>query len=148
MTTREKQLVLRQWQTFLKYGCKWEHFTDTLYGHLTLHCSFVAHYDKRGFYADYFTSGDDRARFLSQFDKRNAKWGGAGCEIPPSVEYGMTDWARGDYADINLVMIEVASEYIPSLIAESKARQREADIAKAEALLDKYGIKLQRFPME
>jgi len=142
MTAEEKQLVLKQWLTFLKHGCKWEHFTKRLYHHLIQHCSFIAHYDRSGFYADYFETGDDRAKFLSQFDKRKAA-PFSGRNIPRSVEYGTIYWAEDDYADINLAMIEAASGYIPALLKESAIQQRAADIAEAKALLAKHGIALE-----
>ncbi len=106
MTAKEKELVLKQWERFLKNGLKWEDFTDRLYKHLTLHCSFIAHYSREGFFNTYFTEGDMVVQFLSQFDNRNTEPNG----VPESIEYGMTDWATDEcYEDINMAMIEVAS---------------------------------------
>ena len=70
MSTREKALVLKAWVRFLKNGLRPEDFSDRLYTHLMLHCSFIAHYNRAGFYATYFENGEDTRRFLSQFDKR------------------------------------------------------------------------------
>lgn len=138
MSAAEKERVLKQWERFLKGGLKWEQFNKALYEHLILHCSFIAHYNRAGFYSTYFESGDGIAAFLSQFDRRNADF--TGC--PVSVEYGMTDWAKGDYEDINKAMIETATKYIPELLREAKLRQENADIAQAKALLAKHGINL------
>ena len=41
ISTAEKELTLSAWKTFLKHGCKLEHFTERLYHHLTQHCSFM-----------------------------------------------------------------------------------------------------------
>ena len=144
MTAKEKELVLKQWETFLRHGCQWKHFTKRLYDHLTLHCSFIAHYDRWGFYCWYFGSGDHRANFFSQFDARNATVNARGEVIAPpkSFEYGMTYWAEGDYADLNLAMIEVATKYIPVLLEEAQDQQRKADIRTARLLLAKHGITL------
>ena len=109
LSAREKAQVLKQWETFLKYGCKKEHFTKLLYNHLTTHCSFIAHYDLHGFYATYFEEGEDTVRFLSQFDNSQG--------IPRSVEYGMTGWITNDeYYDINIAMCQIAVRYIPTLV--------------------------------
>jgi hypothetical protein len=54
MSAKEKEVVLNAWTRFLKNGCKFQDFTDALYRHLTLHCSFIAHYDRLGFYEFYF----------------------------------------------------------------------------------------------
>jgi hypothetical protein len=136
MTAEDKKKVLKHWETFLKNGCPREHFTKDLYHHLTLHCSFIAHYDIHGFYATYFESGDDTIHFLSQFDNRKG--------IPRSIEYGMTYWITDpDYYDINIAMCQVAQKYLDTLIAAAKASQRETDIARARSLLTKHGLKSQ-----
>lgn len=136
MSAAEKMKVLRQWELFLKSGCTWEKFTKALYEHLHLHCSFIAHYDRAGFYSTYFESGDDMAHFLSQFDQRQAQ----ACGIPLSIEYGMTYWATGDYADINMAMIQVASKYIPQLTEIAQNHQKDVDVARAMALFKKHGL--------
>ncbi len=134
MSASEKRRVLKQWETFLKYGCKKEHFTKPLYHHLIQHCSFIAHYDLHGFYSTYFRAGEDTARFLSQFDNSNG--------IPKSVEYGMTYWITGqDFYDINIAMCHVATKYIAGLTAEARNQQREADVLRARSLLAKHGLK-------
>ena len=64
MSAKNKALVAKQWETFLKYGLKWEHFTDKLYEHLHLHCGFIAHYNRQGFHCEYFNSAVDTERFF------------------------------------------------------------------------------------
>jgi len=146
MTADEKRLVLKQWETFLKHGCKDGHFTNRLYKHLINNCSFIAHYDRWGFFAEYFgRHNGGKSRFLSQFDRRNAIFNARGEEIAPpkSFEYGMTCWAEGEYADINNAMIDIAGKYIPQLLADANDQQRQADIATARVLLGKHGIRLE-----
>jgi hypothetical protein len=130
MSAREKELVLKAWVRFLKNGLGFRDFTRRLYEHLHLHCQFIAHYDRAGFYATYFERGEDTVRFLSQFDKRGA------CR---SVEYGMMSWQTGEYEDLARAMVEEASPYIPKLIEQAQAREREADLAEAQRLLAKHG---------
>lgn len=137
MNTEEKARVLKQWETFLKYGCQEKHFTKPLYHHLINHCSFIAHYDRAGFYATYFESGEDTTHFLTQFD---------GSKGPPrSIEYGRTDWIAGgndvssEYYDINTAMCQIAVKYISGLTNQAKKRQEKADINEARRLLSKHG---------
>jgi hypothetical protein len=134
MSGREKELVLKAWVRFLRNGLRWEDFTRRLYEHLHLHCQFIAHYNRAGFYETYFERGEDTVRFLSQFDKRGE------CR---SVEYGMTIWQTGDYGDLARAMIEEASAYVPKLIEQAQAREREADLAEAQRLLRKHGRELR-----
>lgn len=142
MNAREKEQVLKGWERFLKNGLQAKDFTKPLYNHLIQHCSFIAHYDRGGFYATYFSTGDGIQDFLAQFDKRNAE----PCGVPKSVEYGMTYWATGeDYADINKTMIEVASRYIPGLLDRAGRQQEDADIAEARRLLARHKIALVNF---
>ena len=139
MTAAEKERVLRNWESFLKSGLKWDRFTPLLYHHLMQHCSFIAHYDRAGFYSTYFADGDGKAQFLSQFDPRNAGPDG----IPPSTEYGASWWCTGDYEDVNRRMISVAATYIPMLLLEAEAEQRTSDLAKARALLVRHGYEMK-----
>lgn len=134
MTAKEKERVLKQWNTFLKYGCQAKHFTKPLYHHLIQHCSFIAHYDRAGFYATYFEEGEDTANFLSQFDNRNG--------IPNSIEYRMTYWYTDpEYNDLNSEMCRIASKYIDLLTGIAAARQKEVDILRARTLLAKHNLK-------
>jgi len=136
MPAAEKRKVLRHWELFLKSGLQREKFTKPLYDHLIQHCSFIAHYDRWGFYSTYFENGDDTVAFLSQFDDRKG--------IPKSIEYGMTYWLTGEeYYDINSEMVRLASKYVPVLIQQAKNRQKEADVAQARALLAKHGVDLE-----
>jgi hypothetical protein len=134
MSAREKGLVLKAWVRFLGNGLRFEDFSRRLYEHLHLHCSFIAHYDRAGFYRTYFENGEDTVRFLSQFDKRGES---------RSVEYGGQWWLEGDYGDLARAMIEEASPYIPKLIEEAQGRQREADLAEARRLAAKHGHELR-----
>ncbi len=68
MSAAQKITVLRAWIRFLKRGLRFDQFTKALYDHLIQHCSFIAHYDRAGFYSHYFEFGDSTAFFLSQFD--------------------------------------------------------------------------------
>lgn len=139
MTAKEKNMVLKQWRTFLKNGCKWDHFTDRLYKHLTLHCSFIAHYNRLGFYETYFQSGSDRLHFFSQFDLSQ---GGV------SVEYGMTIWRKGEYEDINTAMCKVFAEFCELLEdqatlnhlheAEVELQQVQEKVNRARAARSRY----------
>ena len=131
LSARDKTLVLKVWVRFLKNGLRFEDFSDRLYKHLTLHCSFIAHYSRYGFYAEYFERGEDIARFLTQFDDRGE------CR---SVEYGGSWWFHGEYADINEAMIADGTKYIPALLERASASQRDADIAEAQRLLAKHDV--------
>jgi hypothetical protein len=130
MSAREKGLVLKGWVRFLKLGLRFEDFSRRLYEHLHLHCQFIAHYDRAGFYQTYFEKGEDTQQFLSQFDKRGE------CR---SVEYGMRSWLEGEYGDLAKAMVEEASTHIPALLEKAQARQREADLAEAQRLFAKHG---------
>src|SRR5437879_1210798 len=134
MSSRDKELVLKAWVRFLRNGLRFEDFSRRLYEHLHLHCGFIAHYDRAGFYRTYFEKGEDTVRFLSQFDERGE------CR---SIEYGMMSWLEGDYGDLARAMIEEASPYIPKLIENAQARQHEADLAEARKLLTKHGHELR-----
>jgi len=135
MTAKEKEKVLKQWNLFMKSECAREKFTKSIYNHLSLHCSFIAHYDINGFYSTYFTEPENTLRFLTQFDTRNG--------IPRSIEYGWIIWYTDpDYNDINSEMCRIATQYIPAMEEKLKEIQKNLDIARAAQLLGKHGLTL------
>lgn len=104
MTADEKEHVFEDWMRFLgplaleaPVDKIWKAFTATLYNHLIQHCSFIAHYDRQGFYQVYFAQPTPTVRFLRQFDRDTGNL---------SCEYGGTWWLSGDYADINRAMCD------------------------------------------
>lgn len=132
MTAKDKELVLKAWEKFLKNGCRREDFTDRLYHHLTLHCEFVSHYDASGFYGVYF--GENALATAQFFGMFNPDGEGH------SVEYGYTHWLEGDYEDINQAMRQVSKPYITDLIAKARKQGRERDLLEAKRLLEKHNI--------
>ena len=135
LSAKEKVQVLKAWKRFLESGCRRDYFTEAVYKHLTLHCCFIAHFNRAGFYDTYFEHGDDLAHFLTQFD--NSKG------IPQSIEYGAIWWyADSRYNDINAEMCRIAMPLIPALTGRAKAEQRAEDIEHARRLLAKHGIKV------
>jgi hypothetical protein len=134
---REKALVLRDWERFLpvlKENDPLEHiyqrFTDRLYKHLTLHCSYIAHYDRNGFIGTYFTDPEDTPKFLQQFDKDKDH---------ASYEYGMTYWLTGDSEDINEAMCDVfegQKRDIYETLTKRTLRKKQEQIVKLRQELD------------
>ncbi|MBI4258305.1 MAG: hypothetical protein HY619_05055 [Thaumarchaeota archaeon] len=133
LTAKEKAIVLKQWKRFIENGLRFEDFTERLYKHLHLHCSFIAHFSRGGFYATYFENPEHTIRFLHQFDT------GFGCK---SIEYGGQWWIQGDYADINKAMCDTIDSYKADLYVKLSAKARENDIEKARSLLAKHGLSI------
>jgi len=129
MTIREKELVLKSWIRFLKNGLRLQDFTNRLYQHLHLHCGFIAHYNRLGFYETYFTNGEDTIKFLSRFDERLPSGNGR-------------LWTSGDYEDLAKAMMAVAAPYLPTLLEAAQGQQRSADLAEAERLAAKHGVEV------
>ncbi|HET6843516.1 MAG TPA: hypothetical protein VFK06_17825 [Candidatus Angelobacter sp.] len=134
MSAAEKKNVLRAWIRFLKSKCARSQFTEPLYHHLVQHCSFIAHFDRHGFYSFYF----DRItpalfRLLDQFDVR----------LPgSSAEYGSTYWLSDSAtgADLNRAMREAAAPYLAGLRLGFEEMGRQSDISAATLVLARYGL--------
>jgi len=109
MTSKEKELVLKNWETFFKYGLQRKHFTKRLYDHLHLHCGFIAHYNIHGFYSTYFEAGQDTQRFFEHF-----------CNHTTTV----------DYDDLHTAMREVYNKYRDTI-----RKQTEDDVTERLKLL-------------
>ena len=69
MTAQQKRRVLGDWVRFFAGGMRSEQFTKRLYEHLIQHCSYIAHYSRRGFFETYFADPEALQRFLDQFDR-------------------------------------------------------------------------------
>jgi len=130
MTGEAKRRVLRQWVRFVKSGFDARHFTKSLYEHLIQHCSFIAHYNRSGFYAVYFVDPSATQRFLDQFDRSKD------CL---SVEYGYAWWINNeDYRDINGAMVDAAAELLPTLrhmLRDRETAQARQELEQAERRL-------------
>jgi len=136
MTAGAKRKLLSHWQRFLESGLEWNAFRKAIYEHLHLHCEFIAHYNREGFFSVYF--GDEPAKtcaFLRQFDPD-----GDG----KSVDYGLVYWITSDdYGDVNQAMREIARPHIQRLTEQACQREREQDFATIKRLLAKHGIDLE-----
>jgi len=90
LTADEKMKILKNWIIFLKALANGEQmkmtidkygneipiaflkFTDRIYKHLSLHCGFIAHYNRFGFFSTYF-NGDETN--LHTFFENIESWG-------------------------------------------------------------------------
>lgn len=148
MTAKEKELVLKQWKKFVaKIEEVWSKeqivqtdleglyntFTKRIYDQLHLHCSFIAHFSRDGFFSTYFVDPEDLINFLHQFDED--------CDYT-SIEYGM-EWISGDYADLNIEMCKVVGEHKEKLYDVLSRHAKNDDIEEAKKLLSKHGIAVE-----
>jgi hypothetical protein len=111
MSAEQKRKVLRTWKRFLNNGCAKSQFTEGLYHHLTQHCSFIAHFDRLGFYNFYFERiTSDLFRFFDQFDPQKPGI---------SAEYGTTHWLSAHHTggDLNHAMREAAGPCLQGIAA-------------------------------
>ena len=137
MTAVDKDKVYRHWLAFVRTLARGEAserlFTKDLYNHLIQHCSFIAHYDRDGFFETYFSDPKDVCRFISQFDKERGA---------VSIEYG-GGWVELEgHGDINNSMVEAATPLAPAIYECFKIAEREKDIEAARILLGKYGLRV------
>lgn len=85
--------IIHQWQRFLQtlaesYSDKERlrrAFTKLLYSHLINRCSFIAHWDRQGFFDYYFMTPMATRQFIGQFDSWRNPDG-------ISAEFGFTYW--------------------------------------------------------
>ena len=131
MTAKEKELVCRQWRTFVEGGFQRKHFTNRIYQHLSLHCSFIAHYDINGFYDVYFSNDRlNTLRFIEQFTTGK------------SAEMGMDYWIGGDYADLNPAMMEIMQINADKLTTKLSNNIQTEELGYAQKIAGKYGMTL------
>jgi len=134
MSAQEKNRVLQAWKRFLKSGCEKTQFSEGLYHHLSQHCSFIAHYDRHGFYDFYF--GQITTNLFHFFDQFDPLLPGI------SAEYGTTHWLSefNTGADLNHAMRTTAGPYLESLRQRFREEQRQCEITAANVILARYGL--------
>jgi hypothetical protein len=115
MTAKEKELVLKAWERFLRHGLHKDHFTRRLYEHLHLHCGFIAHYNSDGFYSEYFEAGQDTERFFEHFCSYTAQ------------NFG----AYAEYDDLHIAMRQAFDRHKANIMA-----QAEQDVNRKIAVLE------------
>jgi hypothetical protein len=103
MSAADKATVYAAWIRFVNSGFKRSQFTKALYRHLTLHCSFIAHYNLDCFYNLYFTNSDLMDRFTNQF---LTGYAAEGCFSTMWIKGG-NDYCEQFY-DINNAMVRYA----------------------------------------
>lgn len=66
-TAKDKALAVKGFLRFVESGFSGAKFTDRVYKFLHVHLSFIAHFDRAGFFTMYFTSEDGLAEFVEDF---------------------------------------------------------------------------------
>jgi hypothetical protein len=123
MSAAEKEKVLKAFKRFVKSGFAWTSFSKALYEHLYLHCGFIAHYNRDGFWDYHFHNfsrrnewDDERVQeFLIAFIDRDAeyKFGDRFCAESRVEGIGKAiPFYNRDYLDINLAMSDVVKEWL------------------------------------
>lgn len=139
MTATEKEKIAAQYRRFLKrllsgyheeipdsggdyngtLTIAWNVFTDALYRHLHLHCGFIAHYNRRGFYYTYFVQPESTLSFL---------------------EHMARPMPYNEYDDLNENMMNATKDAMPFFRAMLTESAKDRDLALAAALRSKWGV--------
>ncbi len=113
LSAEEKFKVLKQWEIFVNSGFLHERFTRNIYEHLHLHCGYIAHYDRGGYYYTFWN--DEILRYAA---KNN-------CVLSP-VPGIFYEWkrflkqftVRGDYSDINTAMMIILKAVLVRVVGK------------------------------
>lgn len=126
MTAAEKARVAKQWERFLADNMSADKFTKALYEHLHGHCNHIAHYDRGGFYAEWFSTPERRIEFMQQWAR--------------DYQSGRFGWGAGrDYDDLHAVMFDSLVKHADRLAALARHAEEEnlrEHIARSQAKLD------------
>ncbi|HJE03606.1 MAG TPA: hypothetical protein K8U92_06975, partial [Aliarcobacter thereius] len=75
MSAAEKTQIYKNFVTFLNNHFKESSFKKNLYEHLHLHCGFIAHYNIKGFYSEYFTTAARFQKIALDFTSKPSEYG-------------------------------------------------------------------------
>lgn len=75
LSAAQKKRVFASFVRLLESGFEVKHFSKALYEHLSLHCGFIAHFNRETFFAVRFASPEGRAQTLATLASRGgSKW--------------------------------------------------------------------------
>lgn len=116
LSADQKRKILKQWTSFIKNGFPENLFTNAIYEHLHLHCGYIAHYDRSGFYVEYWGA---HARDLHRHAKEDAFI----LRSIPTAFYNWKSFLRqfttwGEYRDINTAMMAVLKSELEVLLKD------------------------------
>ncbi len=101
-TAADKRKILKTWQRFIRSGFTEEKFTQRLYSFIHMHCGFIAHYSRSGFYATYFETVPAFLEFWGRFTGVDTFMG-----VPLRVYSG---WGAATGHDLVLAMLDYAEQ--------------------------------------
>jgi hypothetical protein len=65
-TAQDKARFASQFQRFVQSDFAAQHFTDRFYRRLSMTFAHIAHYNRDGFWSEFFTTTADKVRFIEQ----------------------------------------------------------------------------------
>lgn len=112
-TAQDKAAFAKQFVRFVESDFGAQHFTEMFYRRLSNTFGHIAHYDRGGFWAEFFTTTADKVRFLEQ----TLEWP---CYGDPAwtycdVERAVQEWLRAE---------AVLDQYRQRLAEETEAAER------------------------
>lgn len=137
----EKRKILKQWSAFVKKGFTETLFTNSVYDHLHLHCGYIAHYNKHGYYDEYWGA---YARDLH----RHAKDDHSSLRPIPAAFHNWKSFILqfniwGDYTDISTAMMIVLKTELECLEKDVLKEARDHFEADASNLYQLYLMEKQ-----
>lgn len=129
MSVGQKKRVLRQWGRFIEKGFSFELFTDAIYQHLSLHCGFIAHYNRSGFYSTYWN------RDFVAFSRKT----GMLLRPVPNVFFNWEQFLSsfqcwGDWAPIGASMLHALKTHLASTVRDLEREVKETFMHDLERL--------------
>lgn len=121
---QDKAAFAKQFIRFVQSDFAAQRFTDKFYRRLSNTFGHIAHYNRGGFWAEFFTTTADKVRFL-EMTLRHPCYGDPAWTYS-DVERALQAWLRAD---------ETLERYRQRLAEESEAGER-AELARLQA---KYG---------
>src|SRR5574344_217908 len=75
MTASEKTKIYKAFVSFLNNHFKESNFKKNLYEHFHTHCGFIAHYNIKGFYSEYFNTASKFQKIAFNYSSNPSEYG-------------------------------------------------------------------------
>lgn len=136
LSADEKRKILKQWRTFIAAGFPERLFVSAVYEHLHLHCGYIAHTNRNGYWSEYFCNREFH---------RHAEEDGIQMRPVPLTFPRWDGFLRqftiwGEYDDLNTAMMSALKAELQLLVKDILV---EAGTHLASDMVRSYELYLQ-----
>lgn len=140
MTIEEKERVIKHFKKFVSGGFKELDFTKALYDHFHLHCGFIAHYNKDGFYQARFGNHKGFVQTIVQLSEAHRHGGQDYRDVNKALSDTLASFdaasiiKKGDLSEVQRILSEIKANVGDAISLSKGCNLNPSKIAIQQAI--------------